>query len=345
MRYKALLGHITFWLVIVMAYAISDWGYENNFKQAIIYEMLFLPARLIAVYINWFILIPKVLYENKKIQYLALLSLLILALTIAQRYFTLYWAYPTFFPEWVAKAGPPQPLLWYRIVQVLVVISTPVAFSTAIKFFFDWYAQKNKSKQLALEKREAELNYLRSQINPHFLFNTLNNLYGLSLERSKKVPQLLLQLSDLLSYSLYESSVDKTMLSKELKLVEDFIALERERYGTRLQVEWEVDPQVDLTMEIAPLLFMPLVENAFKHGAQESIQQSKVSIELTYHDENIHFRVENNIPRNQGGSSASTNGIGLKNLRRRLDLLYPDRYRLQTSRKGMIYTAQLIIQL
>ncbi len=109
MRIKHIAGHILFWCVIMLAYAVSDWGYENSFTQAIIYELLFLPVRLVAVYVNWFILIPRLLYHNKLLLYTILLSALILGLAILQRYFTLFWGYPTFFPEWVANAPAPRP--------------------------------------------------------------------------------------------------------------------------------------------------------------------------------------------------------------------------------------------
>ena len=328
----------------MLAYAISDWGYENNFRNALIYEMLFLPARLIAVYVNWFILIPRLLYRNKMLTYLFSLAVMLLVITVLQRYFTLYWGYPTFFAEMVAKAPPPQPLLWYRVVQVLVVITSPVAFSTGIKLFFDWYAQRNRTKQLALEKREAELKYLHAQINPHFLFNTLNNLYGLALEKSNKVPQLILQLSDLLSYSLYDAALEHSSVHHEIKVIEDFVALERERYGDRLHLSWDIDENIDPKIEVAPLLFMPLVENAFKHGAQENLSRCNIEIKLQQTPKGILFKVYNTLQQNPV-TREQTNGIGLKNLRRRLDLIYPSKYALDFEQTEQSFTAQLNLQL
>ena len=338
MKARHIAGHLLFWMIIMLTYAASAWGYRNNFQDAILFECLSLPVRLLAVYINWFVLIPRLLYKNKILKYLLLLLLLLFILAIAQRYFTLYWAYPVFFPESMTDDAP-QPLLFFRIVQTIVVIATPVAFSMGIKMFLDWYDQKNKARQLTIEKREAELKYLKAQINPHFLFNTLNNLYGLSLEQSQKVPSLILKLSDLLSYSLYESSVEQVSLGKEIKLIQDFIALEKERHEDRLKVDFIIENNLDSDIQIAPLLFMPLVENAFKHGVNETIVQTKVSIYLSFKKSVLTFKVQNTLP--DIVTKKSTSGIGLKNLQRRLDLLYPERYVLEIHNQKQIYSVVL----
>lgn len=322
---KAVAGHLLFWLIIMLTYAISEWGYRDNFAQAMLFEMTYLPVRLTAVYVNWFILMPRLLYRQKITAYLTVLFLFLLILTIAQRFFTIYWAYPVFFPEW--SVNPPQAMVFFRIVQTLVLIISPLAFSIGIKLFIDWYHQRNQARQLAQEKVEAELKYLRSQINPHFLFNTLNNLYGLSLEKSDKVPKLLLKLSDLLSFSLYESSVRQIPVSKELQLIRDFIALEKERYEDRVSIHWQVNDATLGDSQIAPLLLMPLVENAFKHGVREESEHATVSISLQREGSTLVFKVINTMP-SPGGEVFSEEGIGLTNLQRRLEILYPGAYRL-----------------
>jgi len=341
MAIKQFIGHFLFWIIIMLTYAASEWGYRNNFQEAMIFEFLYLPVRMIAVYVNWYLLIPKWLYKNKILGYLLSLIGLLFLLAIAQRFLNVYWGYPTFFPQWFKK--PIEVWVFFRIVQNLVIIASPVAFSTGIKFFMDWYQQKNKAKQLEIEKRAAELKYLRAQINPHFLFNTLNNLYGLSLEQSKKVPSLILKLSDFLSYSLYDSAVEKLPLRKELKLMQDFIALEKERYEGRLDLDWQVAETVNLAVEIAPLLLMPLVENAFKHGVKENIASTKISIHLGKNNDILWFKVINTIPAQK--TAKLPNGIGLKNLKRRLDLLYPNQHWLEIQPASYRFTASLKLQI
>ena len=337
MKIKRFGGHIAFWLVIMLTYAASEWGYRNNFQEAIIFEFLYLPIRLIAVYVNWFLLIPLLLYKNQIVRYLLTLIILLFLLAFVQRILNVYWGYPTFFPQWFKK--PLEVWVFFRIIQNLVIIASPVAFSTGIKIFLEWYQQKNKARQLEIEKRVAELKYLRAQINPHFLFNTLNNLYGLSLEQSQKVPQLILKLSDFLSYSLYDSTVDKLAIQKEIKLINDFIALEKERYEGRLKLDWQIDDALDMDLQIAPLLLMPLVENAFKHGVKENIDQTKISLQLKKENTQLFFKIVNTIP--PTSSPKSVKGIGLNNLKRRLDLLYPNQYSLEIIPENHQFTAIL----
>ncbi len=339
---KAIAGHLLFWLIIMLTYAVSEWGYRDNFAQAMLFEFVFLPVRLIAVYVNWFVFIPHLLYQNKILPYLTVLAVFLFALAVIQRAFTIYWAYPVLFPTW--NTSPSQALVFFRIVQTLVIIVSPVAFSIGIKLFIDWYHQRNQTRQLEKEKVDAELKYLRSQINPHFLFNTLNNLYGLSLEKSDKVPSLLLKLSDLLSFSLYESAVRQIPISKELQLIKDFIALEKERYEDRVTVHWQVNESQFSTTLIAPLLLMPLVENAFKHGVREESEKATLSISLTREERTLIFEVINTIPHYSPEEGASE-GIGLSNLQRRLEILYSEAYLLKTRAVDHHFIATLKLSL
>ena len=204
----------------------------------------------------------------------------------------------------------------------------------------DWYTQRSRTRQLEIEKREAELKYLKAQINPHFLFNTLNNLYGLSIERSAKVPGLLLNLSDFLSYSLYESSASKISIRKEIQLLQNFVTLETDRYeADRVVVQWELDETL-FNEEIGSLLFFPLVENAFKHGVKEEIRNAQILIKLERLEvDTLLFEVTNTIGSNPTKEPSS--GLGLVNLRRRLELLYPNRFQLNNEFVNHQYIASL----
>lgn len=321
--WRAVLGHLLFWIIIVSTYAISAWGYRDNFDQAILYEVIYLPARLVAVYVNWFYWMPKMLYRNRVKGYLLGITAMIFALATIQRYVMVYWAYPVFFPNWTVQ--PTEAFVFFRVVQNMVVIATPVALSTGMKLFLDWFDQRNRAQRLEQEKVAAELQYLKSQINPHFLFNTLNNIYGLAIEKSAKVPALLLKLSDLLSYSLYESGGRFVDIDRELRLIKDFIALEMERSDNRVRVLWEVKEKTLHGIEIAPLLLIPLVENAFKHGTREETRQAEIAIRLEKVEGKLLFQVRNTVPESAVQPNADS-GIGLANVRRRLDILYPDQH-------------------
>lgn len=305
--------------------------------DAILFELIYLPVRLFAVYVNWFLLIPRLLYRGKITLYVTLLALLLVGSAVAQRFFTLYWAYPVFFPEYVRS--PINPFEFIRVVQSVVVIASSVAFATGIKIFIDWYEERIRNRKLALEKREAELKYLKAQINPHFLFNALNNIYGLALERSKNVPRLILKLSELLSFSIYESSSEYISLKQEIELIEGYIELERSRYEGKVDIRFDIATDLDPELNIGPLLLMPLVENAFKFC--DTLEDTPyVYFSMRVKGEKLYFSSENSMV---NPVLESAEGIGLKNLKRRLQLLYPDQYNLRIDRRQNAFVANLQI--
>lgn len=334
---KEFFGHLLFWVVLTLTYAISDWGHMPSLGDAILFELIYLPVRLFAVYINWYLLIPRLLYRGKIAVYITCLALLLVGSAVYQRFFTLYWAYPVFFPDYVSI--PVNPLEFIRVVQSVVVIASSVAFATGIKIFLDWYDERNRNRKLELEKREAELKYLKAQINPHFLFNALNNIYGLALERSKNVPRLILKLSELLSFSIYESSSEYITLKQEIELIEGYIELERSRYEGKVDIKFDIAEDLDLSMKIGPLLLMPLVENAFKFC--DSLEETPyVHFSMNVDGMVMCFSSENSVVDQM---QESTEGIGLKNLSRRLQLLYPDQHSLTIDRKTHSFRVMLQI--
>lgn len=201
--------------------------------------------------------------------------------------------------------------------------------------------EQHHQKQLEADKAIAELRFLRAQIHPHFLFNTLNNMYGLARKKSEKTAESILRLSGLLRFMLYETGKSTIPISDEIKMLDDYIELERLRYGTRLTFTFrqQID---DLTEPISPLILLPLVENAFKHGAGESTADPFITIELTLQNGLLQFMVFNSKETVEKSSPAGK--IGLSNLRRQLAILYPD-HDLSISETQDLFTAQLTIQL
>jgi LytS/YehU family sensor histidine kinase len=305
-----------------------------------LFEFLYLPVRVLGVYLNWFFLIPLFLYKNRFLTYFLMLISMLFILAIAQRYLVVYWGYPVLFPEWMTQ--PTHPLVFFRVVQVVVMIISPVAISTGIKIFLESFDQKSKAKQLEIENREAELKYLKAQINPNFLFNTLNNLYGLSIEKSKKTPGLILKLADFLNYSLYESRIEKIAVGREIQLLKNYVELESDRYEDRVSLTWDLDENT-FDLQIASLLFMPLVENAFKHGVREEVDKAHVHIKLIMKEDWLFFEVINSLPFSEQINTAS--GLGLANLRCRLELLYPNKHLLETYQEKNQFTALLKIRI
>jgi LytS/YehU family sensor histidine kinase len=221
------------------------------------------------------------------------------------------------------------------------------AFGTVLYFgiirHIYYYLQLRRSaQQLLIEKQQAELNYLKSQTNPHFLFNTLNNIYSLSRDKSDLAPESILRLSKILRYMLYETSGPYTAIAQDLKIIGDYIALEKLRYDESLRVNFSNDIE-DMNQALPPLLLIPLVENAFKHGVSETRSQPFVDIHLSIKNRQLLFLVRNSTEE-PGGEGIIKESIGLTNLRRQLELLYSD-YNLNLKQDAYEFVATLKINL
>jgi LytS/YehU family sensor histidine kinase len=220
-----------------------------------------------------------------------------------------------------------------------------VAFVTAIKLALDWIKQKEFLSETNEMLLENELKYLRSQIQPHFFFNTLNNLYSLTIDKSDKAPNLILKLSDLMKYFLYETGKEFQILENEISHIKDYIEIEKLRYDENLKVSFNIIGKTKNTI-IKPLILIPLVENAFKHGARNSTKNSYITIQLESTKNSLNFKVENSFENSTKKIKEQIGGIGLTNLKKRLELNYgPDDYSLDTIKKKNKYIAQLKLKL
>jgi len=230
-----------------------------------------------------------------------------------------------------------------------VLLTSQMAFSMGSLFFFaiirhtfQYIQLQRAEQQLRIEKQAAELNYLRAQTNPHFLFNTLNNIYSLAKDKSDLAPESILRLSKILRFMLYETGGDHISIEQELRIINDYIALEKLRYDDSLHVSISHDIE-DMKQVLPPLLLIPLVENAFKHGASETRSQPFVDIHLFIKKRRLTFIVKNSAESFSGDHRIKEN-IGLTNLRRQLELLYTD-YSLVIQQGDSIFSATLQINL
>ena len=217
-----------------------------------------------------------------------------------------------------------------------------VFFFGIIRHIYNYIKLKQAEQQLRIEKQAAELNYLRSQTNPHFLFNTLNNIYSLARDKSDLAPESILRLSKILRFMLYETSGGYIAIEQELKIISDYIALEKLRYDDSLRINFNYDIE-DMKQALPPLLLIPLVENAFKHGVSETRNQPFVDIHLSVKNRQLAFFVKNSAEKIPDELSVKEN-IGLTNLRRQLELLYKD-YNLSVQQGESVFTATLKINL
>jgi len=220
--------------------------------------------------------------------------------------------------------------------------ASTIFFFGIVRHAYNYIKLKDAAKQLRIEKQEAELSYLRSQTNPHFLFNTLNNIYSLARDKSDLAPESILRLSKILRFMLYETSGDYIAVEQELKIMNDYIALEKLRYDESLHVNFNHDIE-DMKQALPPLLLIPLVENAFKHGVSETRGTPFVDIHLSIKNRLLSFLVKNSTEKISGEGTVKEN-IGLSNLRRQLELLYKD-FELTVQQGDAVFTTSLKINL
>jgi LytS/YehU family sensor histidine kinase len=217
-----------------------------------------------------------------------------------------------------------------------------VFFFGVIRHIYNYVRLKQAAQQLQIEKQEAELSFLRSQTNPHFLFNTLNNIYSLARDKSDLTPESIMRLSKILRFMLYETGGKYISVEQEIKIIDDYIALEKLRYDESLRINFSQDVE-NMKQAIPPLLLIPLVENAFKHGVSETRNNPFVDIHLSINGRQLSFVVKNSSDKSTDEWEKKEK-IGLANLRRQLELLYTDYY-LSIYQDGSVFTATLKINL
>jgi two-component system sensor histidine kinase AlgZ len=234
-------------------------------------------------------------------------------------------------------------ILLEEVEDIEPVFSIAAFFYWALLFYWGtkWiFGQIKSALSQKKDKANMELLHLQSQVSPHFFFNTLNNLYGLVAKDPKKAQQLILKLSDMMRYSIYEGQKDWVTLEQELEYLDNYIQLHNARYHKKTDIKLKHDIRIE-GKKVMPLLFIILLENAFKHGVETLTEHAFVHIQLTATEEEIHFSVKNNFDKD-GVTEAV--GIGLKNLKRRLELAYPGKHTLLYTATNDTYTAQLTLK-
>jgi len=252
---------------------------SNDYLNTFLSYFILLPPQILAVYTTTYFLIPKFLLTKKHLKFFVLLLVSAIIYVALYRVIIYYVLAPLLYTpksyKLVKEAGLFYP--YYSLYSLFSIYSV-VALASFIKILKQWFQNQQLTQQLEKEKLEAELKFLKAQINPHFLFNTLNNLYALTLKKSNKAPEIVLKLSSLLDYMLYECNAPFVSLDKEIQLIKNYISLEKLRYGNRLKIDFTVEGNTS-EKQIAPMLILPLVENCFKHGASIRSEERRVGKE------------------------------------------------------------------
>lgn len=332
-----ILQHSLFWVFHLVFYALLYGSFEDNYEQTFLEEFVYLPVKILFTYYTLYFLLPRYLLPGKYITFFTWLMISSFIAGIAQRYVAFNFDYPYYYPMALK-----DPFFYFpKIVKMFVAIYPVTFFAVAIKLLKLWYANKQEQQLLKQEKLEAELKFLKTQIHPHFLFNTLNNLYALTLKKSDRAPETVLKLSELINYMLYECASDEVPLSKEIKFIRNYVDIEKMRYGDKIDVDIRVSGEQN-DPKIAPLILLPFVENCFKHGASEAIQQSWVKLTVDSQPSVTIIKVENNKAGDV--NPLRKEGIGIQNVKRRLDLLYPGQHDLKILNGEETFLVILTIQ-
>jgi len=336
--------HLLFWTLCVFFFVMiygsfRDYGYQirNTYFEAII----FLPAHMFLSYSIIYFLFPRYLFTGKYLHLVFGIFIFIL-LTACLSWLISRWLIIPYRES--VGWNTPSKIFFFGFLAGLRGSNTVAGFVAAIKLVKYWYFKKEENSKLEKEKLKSELAVLKGQVHPHFLFNTLNNLYALILQQSKDAPEMVLKLSALLRYVLTECQQGMIGLTKELAILNHYISLEHMRFGDRLDLSFHVEGKLD-QKTIAPLLLLPLVENSFKHGANEMLEKAWICISISVTGDQMKFKIINGKPCNQPPGMKFSSGIGLQNLRKRLALIYPDKHNLRITDGEENFTANLTIKI
>ncbi len=314
--------HVIFWLVYFLFNTLRWGNLHNDFVYSLKTNFIGFPIHMVLCYINIYILMPKLVFKKKYLLYtIGIISSLFL-MVVAKFYLTYFLVSTDIWPE-----GPEiihEITLNYTIDMMIGELYV-ITFVTAIKITTDWITEQKRVADLEKLQLETELRFLRTQISPHFFFNTLNNIYSLSIEKSNKASASILKLSELMRYLLYETKQKRQSLVKEIVCLQNYLELERIRYGDALNINMNVSGDIE-NKEIAPMLLLTFVENAFKHGANKNIGEVEINIDFKVEGEFLFFMVSNPVPAvsNKNKIADISNGIGLNNVKKRLALGYKD---------------------
>ena len=329
--------HVLFWTGY-FTFNVIRWGsYFSDYWYSLKSNLVEFPLHIILVYINVYFLIPKFILTKKYITYITLFLGFLFVLYSVRTGLNYVLVTENIWPE---AESQQKAFTFNHIIAVTLGEIYVVALATAIKLTVDWIYERKRNEDLQKIQLKTELNFLKSQIQPHFFFNTLNNLYALTLEKSDVAPEVVLKLSNIMHYVLYEVKEPLIGLLDSIKYIQNYLDLERLRYGDKIISTLEIIGEIE-DVKVPPLLFLPFIENSFKHGVR-NLEHSKVNITFENIDNKLlNFTVENTIDEQQNAINAGSPGIGNQNVRRRLELLFKNNFELKTYIVNGNYCVQL----
>jgi sensor histidine kinase YesM len=339
-RGSRVLLHVLFWL----GYILFFWLHYAFYMKDIDYLTSAASLSLTAIvdisvsYFTVYFLLPRYLFKRKYWQFAVLLILSAALAIIFQRVLLYYISYPYFYPDYESAAGS----FWnIRVFSAFMNIYSVVGLFASIKLMKYWYQNQQIKTELENKNKTSELALLRTQLNPHFLFNTLNNIDSLIMTNRELASDAIIKLSDIMRFMLYDTSTDAVPLDKEINYLKSYISLQQMRLKDPKFVKFSLEGGCSGKL-IAPMIFIPFVENAFKHG-QKNVKAPGIEITLICNSDSLNFEVINHYDKQMEMVKDNTPGIGLANTKRRLELLYPVKHKLTIDQRNGFYKSQLVI--
>ena len=329
--------HVVFWMIHTLMVASVWQSAERTMGRFILQGLIWLPVRMLYCYPLIYWVLPQYLLKGRYVVF----TLIILLWAVGGYFLNYSFRASIFFPlqEELLHWKPIDQNPWSP--NSFLVLTTTAGIVCIIFLFKHWLMKHQQWIQAEKEKATAELQLLKAQVHPHFLFNTLNNIYSFSLDQSPKTPGMILRLSSLLSYMLYDCKADEVLLEKEIDVMKDYIELERARYGDNIEISLNTEGDIK-DKYIAPLLVLPFLENAFKHGTSDQLEKPWLSMDIAVKQYTLHCKIvnskNNHVPLN-------ASGIGIENVRKRLQFIYPGRHELKTSDEGDFFVVSLRVEL
>ncbi|MCI0751220.1 MAG: histidine kinase [Flammeovirgaceae bacterium] len=333
-----ILRHTLFWIVDIFNWlVVVSLNKEITFRE-LYFVLLTIPLAIITSYFIMYYLLPRFSNDQPKAKlFLMVLGVLVL-LGVVLRIYKVYFVFPLLDG---VEPGAPDLLSLGRIISEVFYWLGVICMAVAIKLIKSKTELQQKNEQLLSEKRVAELSFLKLQMHPHFLFNTLNTLYSETIQNTEKAGMVVMHLSNLLRFILEECNKPMISLEKEIKVIKDYIELEKLRHGTRLNVNLQV-PESNNGILLSPLLFLPFVENSFKHSLSHVRGPVTIDIQIGLTDDSLHLMVENDRTRNHI-INGFPSGKGITNIKRQLELLYGKGHHLTISESEKKYRIELTI--
>ncbi len=342
-RNRMIVLHLLFWAVYFSFFfygivsrprpADSDTDLTEIFFQALVHTFFL----AVVAYANYFIFLPNFIKSRNGWSY----SFQFILLTCTSLFFYIH------LRRYLVDGYTHKNEFYYStrfIASSFVTFNLVSAFIAMFRFISEWRNSEEQKTILLNEKLTSELKFLKNQINPHFLFNTLNNLYSLAYSHSPKTTEIISRLSQMMRYMVYDSNHERVPLEKEIEYIQNYITLEKLRLNDEVPIHFQIkgDPKNKM---IAPLLLIPFLENAFKHGVSNNNPNSWVNAVLNCETNDIHLEVTNSKSMRPGTAASTTQGIGLDNVKKRLNLNYHDRHKIKLEDKEDQYSANLELQL